>query len=106
MRLRLLALASTLALFMDAGTARGHGGLPVSETIEFKGDVLFVPTRYWGVFYGTDGGPWRWICEEAINKRQDRKWALAGDGSFHVTDYYGITSSRDGGCTWEQSWGR
>src|SRR5262249_45990177 len=52
------------------------------------------------------GGPWRWICEEAIgypdkvNTKRDRRWALSSDGTYHVTDNTGIDSSRDGGCTW------
>src|SRR2546421_104347 len=80
--------------------AGAHGGLPISESIVERDGQLVVPTKYWGVFLGADGGPWRWICEEAINKRQDRHWILTGDGTYHVNDYAGITSSRDGGCTW------
>jgi hypothetical protein len=92
------------ALVLPAAAA-AHGGLPVSETILPQGEVLLVPTLYWGVFFGQDGGPWRWICEEAINRRQDRAWAFTGDGTYHVTDFAGITSSSDGGCTWVSATG-
>lgn len=93
-----LGLALGLALLPAA--ARAHGGLPIAQQIGFAGDTLIVPTRFWGVFLGTDGGPWRWICEEAINQRKDRRWAWSRDGTYHVTDSLGITSSRDAGCTW------
>lgn len=83
-----------------AQPAFGHGAPPVSQFIVKRGPQLLVPTLYWGVFLGSDGGPWRWICEDAINKDQQRRWALCGNGTYHVTDYAGITSSRDGGCTW------
>jgi hypothetical protein len=53
------------------------------------------------VFYGEEGGPWRWICEEAINPYQQRKMGIAGDGTLYATDRQGVTISRDGGCTWE-----
>ena len=104
---RLLPLLGLLALpfAFRPSTARAHGGLPISETIIFQGDTLVVPTQFWGAFLGKDGGPWRWICEEAINKLQSRRWALGGDGTYHVTDYAGVTSSRDGGCTWVASTG-
>jgi hypothetical protein len=79
----------------------------------FAGDTLVIPTQYWGLFLGPEGGPFRWICEEAINPKQSRQWAMATEGSagagvpttYHVTDYHGITSSRDGGCTWISSTG-
>ncbi len=89
-----------LALLLAAGTASAHGGLPISEAIVPRDGLLVVPTKYWGVFLGNETTPWRWICEEAINKKQDRRWTLTGDGTYHVTDYAGVTSSRDGGCTW------
>ena len=101
-----LARVALLALWclLPPSLVSAHGGLPVSEVIVRRGDRLLVPTLYWGVFFGQDpaagGGPWRWICEEAINMQQARKWALGAGGTYHVTDYSGITSSRDGGCTW------
>ncbi len=95
--MRRLALACVLLL---PSTVLGHGGPPMSEQIVMRGAQLVVPTYFWGVFLGTDGGPWRWICEEVINQDQARLWAMAGDGTYHVTDYQGVTSSRDGGCTW------
>jgi MYXO-CTERM domain-containing protein len=95
MRSRLAVL-----LLLVPGAAGAHGVPPVSERILFVGDQMLVPTRGWGVFVGSDGGDWRWICDEAINRDPDRVWARSADGTFHVTDYLGVTSSRDGGCTW------
>lgn len=110
MRLSLQLSLSLLALSsLVPALALAHGGLPVSQTIMRRGDQVLVPTLYWGVFFGRDpadgGGPWRWICEEAINQNQARKWALTSNGTYHVTDFGGITSSRDGGCTWIASTG-
>ena len=85
--------------------AMAHGGLPISQAIIPRDGQLVVPTRFWGVFLGSEERPWRWICEEAINRQQARKWALTGDGTYHVTDYLGMTSSRDSGCTWVPSTG-
>src|SRR5262245_52971036 len=96
-------LAFLLLLFPSLTHA--HGGLPIPQQLMFEDDTLILPTQYWGLFLGTDGGQWRWICEEAINQRQSRLWAYAKSGAFHVTDYAGITSSTDRGCTWVQSTG-
>lgn len=96
-------MKSLLLTLLLPSLAFAHGGLPISEALIPRGGQLYVPTKYWGVFIGTDGGPWRWICEEAINKKQDRRWALTLDGTFHVTNSAGVTSSRDGGCTWLDS---
>ena len=90
----------TLVLLLLPLSARAHGGLPVSEQIIWNGDQMIVPTQYWGIFFGTDGGPWRWICEEAVNGDQQRVWTRAGSGAYHVNYFLGVTSSRDGGCTW------
>lgn len=61
---------------------------------------MLVPTPYWGLFVGTDGGPWHWICEEAMNTYQQRRFALGKDGTLYATDRVGLTVSRDEGCTW------
>src|SRR4051794_31706274 len=100
MRLRCLAFALLAALALPSPNARAHGGLPVSETIFIRGDTLIVPTQFWGVFMGPESGPWRWICEEAINKKQDRKWALPGDRPGPAPDNAGVPAPRAGGCTW------
>lgn len=67
----------------------------------WKGDTMLVPAAYWGLFIGTDGGPWHWICEESINANQSRQMALISDGTLYATDRTGVTVSRDDGCTWE-----
>jgi len=85
--------------------AQAHGGLPISETIVPRQGMLVVPTKYWGVFLGNESTPFTWICEEAINKDQGRAWALTLDGTYHVTDYAGVTTSTDGGCTWRSAGG-
>ena len=72
-----------------------------------------VPTPWWGVWLGpSDGtGPWTWICEEAINPPDgataasnnychNRVWALGLDGTLYVTDFSGVDTSSDKGCTW------
>lgn len=81
--------------------ARAHGGLPVTSEILWSGDTLYVPTLYWGMFVGTDGGRWRWICDEAINGNKVRQVYRSADGTFYATDVSGLTLSRDGGCSWQ-----
>lgn len=92
-------LVALLALSSLSSVAYAHGNLPLSQQIFVQGSTLLVPTRGWGIFRREANGDLRWICEEAINKNPNRLWAVAGDGSYHVTDYSGVTSSRDGGCT-------
>lgn len=67
----------------------------------WRGDTMLIPAAYWGIFLGTDGGPWQWICEEAINANQARQLALVSDGTLYATDRTGLTVSRDNGCSWE-----
>lgn len=81
-------------------SVRAHGSLPIAQQIYWQGDTMMVPAAYWGLFIGTDGGAWRWICEEAINLNQQRKWAILSDGTLFATDRTGVTVSRDAGCTW------
>ena len=97
----LIAIGLALVLLGGAPRAGAHGGLPISQTIMWRGDSLLVPTPYWGIFVGTDGGPWRWICDEAINTNQLRLIAMASDGmTLYATDKTGLTLSPDGGCSW------
>src|SRR5947208_1234631 len=95
MRSELFAFALLLA-----APAAAHNGLPVTRQILFDGDRLIIPTSGEGVYVGPEGGPFKWICEEAINSQIYRVWARAGNGTLHVTDVTGVTTSRDGGCTW------
>lgn len=95
---RLFALSLILTVFPSL--CHGHGSLPVSQQILWRDQTMMVPTPYWGVFLGSDGGPWRWICEEAINMDQQRRFALGKDGTLYATDRNGITVSRDNGCSW------
>jgi hypothetical protein len=99
---RALLVIAILSLAVTRG--RGHGGTPVSTGVFFESDRLIVPARYWGLFVGPESGPWRWICDEAISADQTpnptRSWARAGSGVLHASDFRGVLSSRDGGCTW------
>lgn len=97
--LRLLA-AFGLVLGLLPARVLAHGGVPASQQILWRDQTMLVPTPYWGVFLGTDGGDWQWICEEAINPYQFRRMALGKDGTLYATDRIGLTVSRDGGCTW------
>ncbi len=97
---RVLAIGCVLAALAPT-PADAHGGLPIARELVWRGDVVYVPTRYWGVFFGRVGGPFKWICEEAINSYQQRLLTLTGDGTFYSTDRVGLTVSRDDGCTWE-----
>ncbi|MBL9007228.1 MAG: exo-alpha-sialidase [Myxococcales bacterium] len=99
--LRCVLTAITLALFSAPLQVQAHGGLPVSQQILWQDQTMLVPTPYWGVFLGSDGGPWHWICEEAINPYQMRRFARGQDGTLYATDRIGLTVSRDGGCTWK-----
>lgn len=93
--------SAALVLLAAAGLARAHGGLPVSQRIfrHGPGGALFVPVEFWGVWIGSDAGPWTWICEEEINPYRSRRMALSSDGTFYFTDIRGLTLSTDHGCT-------
>jgi MYXO-CTERM domain-containing protein len=96
-----LVAAILLTLAVRLPSAAAHGGLPISQNIMWSGDTMVVPTPYWGLFVGTDGGPWRWICDEAINPNQLRLISMSSDGkTFYATDTSGLTLSPDGGCSW------
>ncbi|MFO0575339.1 MAG: sialidase family protein [Polyangia bacterium] len=95
------ALALLLSLASHTPTSvYAHGSLPIAQQIYWQGDTMMVPAAYWGLFIGTEGGPWRWICEEAINLNQQRKWAILSDGTLFATDRTGVSVSRDAGCSW------
>ena len=96
--LRVAALGLLGALL--PGAARAHGGLPISTQIVFRGQTLLVPTQYWGIFVGSEAGPWRWICDEGINDYKLRSVFAASDGALYATNLTGLTVSRDGGCDW------
>jgi hypothetical protein len=90
---------AALGIF-SPGSVGAHGSLPISQQIMWRGDTMMVPAAWWGLFIGTDGGSWQWICEEAVNSDQSRIWARTTDGTLYATDISGITISRDNGCTW------
>lgn len=94
-----------LALLFASPPAWAHGGLPVSADVLRQGETMYIPVVYWGLWIGTDSGPWTWICEEEVNLYRLRKWALSTDGSFYVTDTRGVTLSTDNGCTWTPAGG-
>lgn len=96
-----LGLAVVTCLLGSPQPARAHGGLPVSQAILWRGDSMMIPTPYWGLFVGTDGGPFRWICDEAINTNQQRIINITSDGQvLFATDRMGLSVSTDGGCSW------
>ncbi len=85
---------------MTTQDAWGHGSLPISEQILWRGDTMLVPTAYWGIFVGGVNGPWSWICDEAINSNQGRLTTLGTDGTLYASDTLGLVVSSDGGCSW------
>jgi hypothetical protein len=97
-------LFSVLAILF-AVVVHGHQGIPQSQTLFIEGNRLVVPARYWGMFVGSTSGPWRWICDEAMSSdatpNPNRSWARTGSGVYLASDFHGVLSSRDGGCTWE-----
>jgi hypothetical protein len=98
---RALAAALLVAAVATGGSARAHGGLPVSAGVLRAGDgTLYVPVVYWGLWVGPPGQPWSWICEEVVNGYRARQFALSTDGTFYVTDARGLQRSRDRGCSW------
>lgn len=101
-----LSFGLALAVAGTAVRAEAHGGLPISQSIMWRGNTMVVPTPYWGLFLGTDGGPWNWICDEAINTNQLRLISMSSDGmTFYATDAKGLTLSVDGGCDWKAAGG-
>lgn len=102
-RLQAVLLGGSLLLAAASAPrdADAHGGLPVAQSILVRSGEMLVPTPYWGIFLGRDGGDWRWICDEAINLNQQRRLALAADGqTLYATDRSGLTVSPDSGCSW------
>jgi hypothetical protein len=59
-----------------------------------------VNVVYWGMWVGKDNGPWRLMCEEAINGNRLRRVVLSRSGTFYATDTQGVSVSTNGGCTW------
>jgi hypothetical protein len=101
-----LGLFGSISLgVLGASPAQAHGGLPISNQILWRGDTMLVPTLEWGMFVGSDTGPWSWICDEAINTYILRQIYLGGDGTLYATAASGVTVSRDGGCTWAATGG-
>jgi MYXO-CTERM domain-containing protein len=94
-----------LAALLLSSVAWAHGGLPVSTGVLRQGETMYIPVVYWGLWVGTDNGPWTWICEEEMNPFRLRKYALSTDGSFYITDSRGLTLSTDQGCTWTPATG-
>jgi hypothetical protein len=99
-----LLLSSLLVSVWDPRPALGHGDLPVSQRIYLRDRTIYVSTQSWGVFVGAaDGaGPWRWICDEAINENRLRGVVMGGDGTLYATDVTGLSRSLDGGCSWDR----
>jgi hypothetical protein len=90
------------AMVLASTVAHAHGGLPVSLAVVHQpgSNTLYVPVVFWGLWVGSDGGPWTWICEEKINTYRTRKYAVSSNGTFYATDTRGLTRSTDQGCTW------
>ena len=91
--------ALPLLLVLHSSAALGHGGAPLTTRAQRQDGRLYLPTQYWGIFVGTDGGPWRWICDEAINDFALREVYSGLDGTLYATAFPGLSISRDGGCT-------
>lgn len=99
----LLTVALTLGIggMLAPATARGHGAVAISQQLMWRGNTMLVQAAYWGVFVGSEGGDWRWICEEAISGVQSRLMSLGKDGTLFASDRTGLRVSRDSGCSWE-----
>jgi hypothetical protein len=99
--------ATLCAVLLASTVAQAHGGLPVSLAVVHQpgSDTLYIPVVFWGLWVGTDSGPWTWICEEKINTYRTRKYAVSSNGTFYATDTKGLTRSTDSGCTWTAATG-
>lgn len=105
-RTRLMCfLLTSLPLGAQLSVARAHGGLPVAQQILWHGSTMYIPTPYWGLFLGPVGGPFHWICDEAINSYVQHRFAVAKDGALYVTDRTGVQVSTDGGCQFDPTIG-
>ena len=91
--------ALPLLLVLHSSAALGHGGAPLTTRAQRQDGRLYLPTQYWSIFVGSDGGPWRWICDEAINDFALREVYSGLDGTLYATAFPGLHLSRDGGCT-------
>ena len=52
---RRVALLAALLVTLPQAPAAAHGGLPIAQDLFERDGVLYVPTMFWGVFFGTDG---------------------------------------------------
>lgn len=95
------ALALGLGMMLAPEAAQGHGAVPIAQQLMWRGNTMLVQASYWGVFVGSDGGDWRWICEEAMSGVQSRLMSLCTDGTIFASDRMGLRLSRDSGCSWE-----
>ncbi len=103
-----LLVTVAVAALLAPSPAWAHGGTPYSlRVMRVPGQkTLYMPTYWWGLWVGsTDAAtdptsPWHFVCEEAINPYQNRRFSISVDGALYATNQAGVTVARQNACEW------
>jgi hypothetical protein len=102
---RALALAATLLGVLPSSPARANGRFPrADQLVQVPGrpQALWLRATF-GLLFSSDAGQgWDWVCERAIGftGQEDPALGVLSDGTVFAGIGAGLSSSRDGGCSW------
>jgi hypothetical protein len=96
-------LAAVACLVMVASSALANGRFPATRGFHSSanGQTILIPATF-GLVLSTDGGSsYHWVCERALGYAgtYDPEYVLM-DGEWWISNFEGLSVSRDGGCTW------
>ena len=100
-----LALVSTLVAIATSSPARANGRFPrADQLVQVPGrpEALWLRATF-GLLHSSDAGArWDWVCERAIGftGQEDPALGVLPDGTVFAGLGAGLSSSRDGGCSW------
>jgi hypothetical protein len=106
---KLLARSFLLALVAIAGTVRANGAFPDSQSIILPPDQphrIMLSTNFGVIISDDDGATWHWICEQAVGPQANRyQMGPAPNDWLLAVNAAGMSTSRDGACTWSKATG-
>lgn len=102
---RALALAATLLGLLPSPPARANGRFPrADQLVQVPGrpEALWLRATFGLLFSSNAGQSWDWVCERAIGftGQEDPALGVLPDGTVFAGIGAGLSSSRDGGCSW------